>query len=109
MIRIIIAVYIFIFAVSLPLYAEENNPDPVAAQQNQSADPGKVKGAKGVDLVTDAAAAVVTKAKALLSLDLEITMSPDTEKYKNKNGCTVNAIGERVPRSTITKTSRALY
>ena len=55
---------------------------------------------QGLDLVTDAVAAAVTKANALLSGNLEFTMEQDRDKYKNRDNYTENAIGERVPKST---------
>lgn len=95
--------------IAFAAYAEEEDPVPAAAQQNDGSSTNQTKGPKGVDLVTDAAAAAVTKAKALLSMDLEITMAPDNEKYKNKNNYTINAIGEKTPKSTMKKTGKALY
>ena len=56
--------------------------------------------AQGVDLVTDAAAAVVTKAFAILSGNLEVTMTTDTDRIKNKKNYTENAIGQMVPKAT---------
>jgi hypothetical protein len=58
---------------------------------------GKVQ---GVDLVTDAAAALVTKAFAMLSGNLDVTVKTDTDRIKNKNNYTKDAIGLTVPKST---------
>lgn len=57
--------------------------------------------AGGVEMVTDTVAAVVTKANALVSGKLEITMTEDRSKYNKKY--TVNALGDKVPSSTVTK------
>ncbi len=61
------------------------------------------KKVQGVDLVTDTAAAVVTKAFAILSGDLEVTMKPEEDKAKKKENYTENALGEMVPKATVTK------
>ena len=61
------------------------------------------KKVQGVDLVTDAAAAIVTKAFAILSGNLEVTMAADNGRIKNKNNYTEDAIGQMVPKSTVTK------
>ena len=63
--------------------------------------------AKGLDMVSDTVAAAFSKANALLSGSLDITMSlerPDTEKQ-----FTTNALGQRVPKSTAVKSAGSLH
>ena len=83
-VAIFLAVLVSAVAMCGPLYADE-------------------KKVQGVDLVTDAVAAIVTKAFAILSGNLEVTMPPDTERIKNKDNYKMNAIGEMVPKTTVTK------
>lgn len=80
----IVMVLVLIAGLSIPAHAEE-------------------KKVKGVEVVTDTVTAVVTKANALLTGNLEITMSEDRNKYKNKDNYTLNALGQKVPKSTVTK------
>ena len=54
--------------------------------------------AKGLEMVTETATAAVDKVNALLTGNLEITMSGDPAIDKTKY--TTNAIGQRVPVST---------
>jgi len=54
--------------------------------------------AKGLEMVTETATAAVDKVNALLTGNLEITMSADPAIDKTKY--TTNAIGQRVPVST---------
>lgn len=56
--------------------------------------------AQGVDLVTDAAAALVNKGFAMLSGKLEVTVNTDNDRIKNKNNYTQNILGQSVPKST---------
>ena len=62
--------------------------------------------AKGLDAITDAAGAVVTKAGALLTGKLEVTMPTDKDRYADKNNYSVNAMGEKVPKSTLLKSGK---
>lgn len=89
-VAIFLAVLVSAGAICGPLYAEEEN----AAEKNK---------VQGVDLVTDAVAAVVTKAFAILSGNLEVTMPPDTDRIKNKDKYRLDAIGQTVPKATIAK------
>ena len=73
---------------------------PIFADEKKASDEKRVQ---GVDLVTDAVAAVVTKSFAILSGNLEVTMPVDNDRIKNKNNCTENALGQMVPKSTVTK------
>ena len=54
--------------------------------------------AKGLEMVTETATAAVDKVNALLTGNLEITMSGEPAIDKTKY--TINAIGQRVPVST---------
>lgn len=67
------------------------------------------KKAKGLDMISDTVTAAANKASAILTLNLEVTMDEDKDKYKYKDNYTVNAIGQRVPRATSTKTGDALH
>jgi hypothetical protein len=83
--RSLVTVFIIIVVMCGSIYAEE-----VKA--------GSAEKVQGVDLVTDAAAAVVTKSFALLSGNLEVKMAVDADRVKNKKKYTENVIGEMVPR-----------
>ena len=77
----IIAVLVLIMGMCRSVYAEEEQP-------------------KGpVDVTSETAVSILQKANALLTGNLEITMEEDRDKY-NKDNYTVNALGERVPKST---------
>lgn len=54
--------------------------------------------AKGLEMVSEMATTAVDKVNALLTGNLEITMSGGSDT--NKNEYTTNAIGQRVPVST---------
>ncbi|MDD3904901.1 MAG: hypothetical protein PHS46_00030 [Candidatus Omnitrophica bacterium] len=56
---------------------------------------------QGVDLVTDATAAVVTKATALMTGNLEVKMEIDNDRAKREQNYTRNALGEKVPKTTV--------
>ena len=58
---------------------------------------------QGLDLVTDSAAALISKGFAMLSGNLEVTVSTDTDRIKNKNNYTENVLGEKVPKATAVK------
>jgi hypothetical protein len=58
---------------------------------------------QGVDLVTDATAAVVTKATALVTGNLEVKMEIDNDRAKREQNYTRNALGEKVPKTTVKK------
>lgn len=62
--------------------------------------------AKGLDLVTDAAGALVTKAQALLSGNLEVKMDVDKDRAAKKDDYTLDATGQKVPKATVTKSGR---
>lgn len=70
------------------------------------ADDGETK-AKGLDLVSDTVASVFNKTSALLSGNLEVTMSP--EKADTADQYTTNAIGQKVPKSTAIKSAGSLH
>ncbi len=59
------------------------------------------KKVKGIEVVPETVTAVVDKTNALLSGKLEFTMTEDRSKYNKKY--TVNALGNKVPASTVTK------
>lgn len=63
--------------------------------------------AKGLDMVSDTVATAFNKANALLSGNLDVTMSlekPDTEEQ-----FTTNALGQRVPKTTAIKSAGSLH
>lgn len=64
---------------------------------------------KGVDVVSDVAVGVIRKANAFFQGNLEITMPPDNDRYKNRNSYSRNAIGQRVPGSTNTQNPGAVH
>ena len=82
--------FVIIAGMCLSAFSEENEPK---AQDK----------VQGVDLVTDAAAAVVSKTFALLSGKLEFTMSSEEDRIKNKNKYTENVLGETIPKATVAK------
>lgn len=72
--------------------------------------PGDAKPkAQGLDMVSDTVAGVFNKANALLSGDLEITMSKDKDIEAVKRDFTINAMGQRVPTRTAIKSGSALH
>lgn len=56
---------------------------------------------KGLDIVTDTALVIIHKANAFFQGHLVWTMEPDTGTYKKDY--TVDALGRRIPRSTLGK------
>ena len=82
--------FVVIAGMCLPAFSEDNTPK---AQDK----------VQGVDLVTDAAAAVVSKTFALLSGKLEFTMPSEEARIKNKDKYTENVIGQTIPKATVTK------
>ena len=69
--------------------------------QTGFADEKKVTAAKGIDeTASDIVTSVFNKTNALVQGNLNVTMSPDNTREKNKNNYTLNALGMRVPRST---------
>jgi len=63
--------------------------------------------AKGLDMVSDTVAAAFSKANALLSGNLDITMPP--KKPDTKEQSTINALGQRVPKTTAIKSAGSLH
>ena len=63
--------------------------------------------AKGLDMVSDTVSTVFNKANALLSGNLEVTMSKD--KADTSGQYTTNAIGQRVPKATAVKSAGSLH
>ncbi|MCX5677735.1 MAG: hypothetical protein NTY76_01345 [Candidatus Omnitrophica bacterium] len=63
--------------------------------------------AKGLDMVSDTVAAAFSKANALISGNLDVTMSLD--KPDTKEQSTTNALGQRVPKSTAIKSAGSLH
>ena len=63
--------------------------------------------AKGVGLMEDVSG-VMNKATALLSGNLEMTMELNKNR-SSKEDYTYNALGQRVPKKTATKTGGALH
>ena len=57
--------------------------------------------AKGLDVVTDTALAIIHKTDAFFQGHLAWTMEPGKDKYCNDY--TVDALGRRIPRSTLGK------
>lgn len=75
----------------------------LAASVYVNAEDAKPKEIKGLDVVSDTAVTVINKTNAFFQGNLEITMSKATDKNKNKNNYSVNAIGQKVPKSTDAK------
>ena len=102
-------VNIFVIVLSLAIcavgWAEEEATDTTAAAAEKPAEP-KVK---GLDMVTDVVGDVGNKAVALVSGNLSVEMEPGKDKTMNKNDYTYNALGQRVPKKTATKTGGALH
>ncbi len=65
--------------------------------------------AKGLDMVSDTVASVFSKANALLSGNLEVTMSKEEDKVVRAQEYTTNAIGQKVPKSSSIKSAGALH
>lgn len=56
---------------------------------------------KGLEVVTDTASAVVNKASALLTGNLECTMSTGKDKYRDDYA--MDPQGRKIPRATLKK------
>ena len=63
---------------------------------------------KSVEVVSDTVTAAANKTGALLCGKLEFTMSEDRDKYNDEKDYTTNAIGQKVPSSTRSKTWKKL-
>lgn len=59
-----------------------------------------------LDMVSDTVGQVFNKANAILSGDLEVTMS---KKVGKRDDYTINAMGQRVPKATAVNTGGALH
>ena len=57
--------------------------------------------AKGLDVVTDTAIALIHKTNAFFQGNLAWTMTPEKDKYERDY--TIDALGRKVPRSTLGK------
>lgn len=86
---IIFTVFMTIFCRSL--YAEDKEP----------------KGA--VDVTSETAVSVIQKVNAFFQGNLEVTMDSDQERIKNKDNYITNAIGQKVPKTTATKSAKSLH
>ena len=51
--------------------------------------------------VSDVVTNVFDKTNAFFQGRLEVTMAEDKDKYKNRKNYTINALGDRVPKTTI--------
>lgn len=80
-----------------------------AADETTTADKPAEPKVKGLDMVTDVVGDVGNKAIALVSGNLSVEMEPGKDKTINKNDYTYNALGQRVPKTTATKTGGALH
>jgi len=83
-------------------HAEEAKPDPSAKAQGSA--PSKAEGPKkpkSLDVPLNVATDIIKKTNAFFQGNLEIAMPQDTDKYKNNY--ILNAIGQKVPRATVTK------
>jgi len=65
--------------------------------------------AKGLDMVSDTVAAVFNKANALLSGNLEVTMSKEEDRARSAQEYTTNALGQKVPKSSAIKAGGVLH
>ena len=59
-----------------------------------------------LDMVSDTVGQVFSKANAILSGNLEVTMSKKVDK---RDEYTINAMGQRVPKATAINTGGALH
>jgi hypothetical protein len=59
-----------------------------------------------LDMVSDTVGQVFNKANAILSGNLEVTMSKKVDK---RDDYTINAMGQRVPKATAVNTGGALH
>jgi hypothetical protein len=85
---------IMMMLISVSAYADD--------KQQQDKPPNEVK----LDMVSDTVSQVFGKANAILSGNLEVTMSPKVDK---RNDYTINAMGQRVPKATAINTGGALH
>lgn len=65
--------------------------------------------AKGLDMVSDTVSSVFSKANALLSGNLEVTMSKDKDEARAAREFSIDATGRKVPKSTAVKSGGALH
>jgi len=91
---------------SISAYAEEKPSQQQQAQPQQQKQDDRPQQDVKLDMVSDTVAAVFNKANALLAGDLEITMSSKVEK---RDDYTINAMGQRVPKSTAIKAGGSLH
>ena len=77
-----IAVFVVIVGTSSLLYAGEEKT-------------------KGLEIVPDTATAIINKASALITGNLECTMTIDKDKYRDDY--TLDPQGRRIPRATLKK------
>ncbi len=89
----------------LPGYAGAQQPQQQKQQPQEPAEKQKQE-AQGLDMVSDTVASVFNKANALLEGKLEVTM---TNKVQLRDDYTINAMGQRVPKSTAIKSGGALH
>jgi hypothetical protein len=82
--------------ISISAYADDNQ------QKQQDKPEQEVK----LDMVSDTVGQVFDKANAILSGNLEVTMSPKVDK---RDDYTINAMGQRVPTKTAIKSGGALH
>jgi hypothetical protein len=71
-------------------------------KQRHDPPPQEVK----LDMVSDTVEAAFSKANAILSGNLEVTMSKKVDK---RDDYTINAMGQRVPKATAIHTGGALH
>lgn len=88
-------------------HAEEQQQPKPQKPAEKPVEQQKQQDAKGLDMVSDTVASVFNKANALMSGNLEVTMSKDKESTEDKYER--NAIGQRVPKSTAVKSAGSLH
>lgn len=87
--------------ISVSAYADDKEQqDPNQKQQDKPQQEVKL------DMVSDTVGQVFDKANAILSGNLEVTMSPKVDK---RDDYTINAMGQRVPTKTAIKSGGALH
>ena len=91
---------------SISANAEEKPSQQQQAQPQQQKQDEKPQQDVKLDMVSDTVASVFNKANALLAGNLEITMSNKVEK---RDDYTINAMGQRVPKSTAIKAGGSLH
>jgi len=98
--RVVIIIAVIVMTVSICAADDD--------QSSQAQQPTAQK-AQGLDMVSDTVASVFDKANALLSGNLEVTMSKEKDKAAAQNNFERNAMGQKVPKATAVKSGGSLH